>query len=144
MTKRRRVLAYITRERDGQTELLVFAHREYPEVGLQVPAGRLEPDEELEAGLRREIEEEAGLTNVRILRELPGFEDHYSSRYLNHGFHVTVGEDTPDEWDHLVTGDGDDAGLTFQYRWAPITVDLHLFERPHPLLTSLAEPMEEV
>ena len=144
MTKRRRVLAYITRERNGRTELLVFAHREYPEVGLQVPAGRLEPDEELEAGLRREIEEEAGLTNVRIVRELPGFEDHYPSRYDNHGFHVVLDREAPDEWDHVVAGDGDDAGLTFRYRWEPITPDLHLFERPHPLLMSLVEPMEEV
>jgi 8-oxo-dGTP diphosphatase len=144
VTKRRRVLAYITKERNGRTELLVFAHREYPEVGLQVPAGRLEPGEELEAGLRREIEEEAGLTNVRIVRELPGFEDHYPSRYDNHGFHVVLDREVPDEWDHVVVGDGDDAGLTFRYRWEPITPHLHLFERPHPLLMSLVEPMEEV
>ena len=136
--KRRRVLAYITRERNGRTELLVFAHRDYPEIGVQVPAGRLESGEELEAGLRREIEEEAGLTNFRIVRELPGFEDHYPSRYENHGFHVILEEEAPDEWEHVVRGAGDDAGLAFRYRWEPLEPDPRLFDRPHPRLRELA------
>jgi 8-oxo-dGTP diphosphatase len=141
--KQQRVVAYITRVRDGRVDLLVFAHRDFPEAGIQVPAGRLEPREELEAGLRREIEEEAGLSNIRILKELEGFEDHYPSQYENHGFHVVLEGDVADEWVHVVLGHGDDAGLTFRYRWEPITPDLHLFERPHPLLMSLAEPMEK-
>jgi 8-oxo-dGTP diphosphatase len=136
--KRRRVLAYITRERNGRTELLVFAHGDDPEIGVQVPAGRLESGEELEAGLRREIEEEAGLTNFRIVRELPGFEDHYPSRYENHGFHVILEEEAPDEWEHVVRGTGDDAGLAFRYRWVPLEPDPRLFDRPHPCLRELA------
>jgi 8-oxo-dGTP diphosphatase len=138
LTKRRRVLAYVTRERSGTRELLVFEHRDIPDAGVQVPAGRLEPDEELEGGLRRELEEEAGLTAVRVVRELPGFEDHYESRYENHGFHVVLDERAPDEWEHVVTGDGDDAGLTFLYRWVPIARDLQLFSRPHPRVHELA------
>jgi 8-oxo-dGTP diphosphatase len=137
VTRRRRVVAYITREREGSRELLVFEHRDHPDEGLQVPAGRLEPGEELEAGLLRELEEESGLTNVRILGELPGFEDHYPSRYENHGFHVVLDEEAPDQWEHVVIGEGDDAGLVFRYRWIPITADPHLFGRPHPLLTNL-------
>jgi len=35
---RRRVLAYVTRERNGRTELLVFDHRDDPGAGTQVPA----------------------------------------------------------------------------------------------------------
>jgi 8-oxo-dGTP pyrophosphatase MutT (NUDIX family) len=142
--RRQRVVAYVTRERNGRTELLVFDHAEYPHLGPQVPAGRLEPGEDLESGLSRELQEEAGLTNIRSVRELPGFEDHYSSRYENHGFHVVLENEAPDEWEHVVLGTGDDAGLTFRYRWAPIEPDLHLFERPHPLLAMLAEPIEEV
>ena len=143
MTRRRRVVAYITRDRNGRRELLVFDHKDHPQVALQVPAGRLDPGEELEAGLLREIEEESGLTKVRIERELPGFEDHYRSRYDNHAFHVTLEEDAPDEWEHVVFGAGDDAGLVFRYRWVPLEPDPHLFGRPHPLLSSLAGPMEE-
>jgi 8-oxo-dGTP diphosphatase len=137
VTRRQRVVAYVTRKRNGRTELLVFEDPEHPDLGVQVPAGRLDPDEELEAGLRREIAEEAGLTGVRIVGELPGFEDHYPSRYENHGFHVVLGEEAPDEWEHVVVGRGDDAGLVFRYRWVPIDSTLRLFGRVHPMLGEL-------
>lgn len=136
--KRRRVVAYVTRVRDGRTELLVFEDPEHPQIGVQVPAGRLDADEELEAALLRELDEEAGLTGVRVVRELPGFEDHYPSRYENHGFHVILEEEAPDEWEHVVRGTGDDAGLAFRYRWVPLEPDPRLFDRPHPRLRELA------
>ncbi len=142
--RRQRVVAYITREGKNGRELLVFEHRDFPEAGVQVPAGRLDPGEELGAALLREIEEEAGLTNLRIVRELPDFESHYESRYDNHGFHLVSDAGLPDEWDHVVQGDGDDAGLIFRYRWEPVDPDLHLFERRHPLLSRLLEPIEEL
>jgi 8-oxo-dGTP pyrophosphatase MutT (NUDIX family) len=142
--KRRRVVAYVTRARDGRTELLVFEDPKHPYLGLQLPAGRLDPGEELEAGLLRELEEEAGLTNAQIVRELPGFEAHYQSRYENHGFEVVLEGEAADEWEHVVLGQGDDAGLTFHFRWLTISPDLHLFGRPHPMLASLAKPTEEV
>jgi 8-oxo-dGTP pyrophosphatase MutT (NUDIX family) len=124
--------------RDGRTELLVFDDPEHPYIGVQVPAGRLDAGEELEAGLLRELEEEAGLTNARIVQELPAFEDHYPSRYENHGFHVVLEEEAPDEWEHVVRGTGDDAGLAFRYRWVPLEPDPRLFDRAHPRLRELA------
>lgn len=141
--KRRRVVAYVTRVRDGRTELLVFEDPEHPQMGVQVPAGRLEANEDLEGGLLRELEEEAGRTDARIVGELAGFEDHYSSRYENHGFHVVLEEDAPAEWTHVVLGDGDDAGLSFHYRWVSITPELRLFGRPHPQLGRLAGEHEQ-
>ena len=137
MTRRQRVVAYVTRERNGRTELLVFEDPEHPYLGVQVPAGRLDPDEKLEAGLIRELGEEAGLTRAHIVRELPGFEDHYPSRYENHGFHVVLAEEAPDEWEHVVVGEGDDDGLVFRYRWLPIDSNLRLFGRAHPKLAEL-------
>jgi 8-oxo-dGTP diphosphatase len=142
VTRRRRVVAYVTRDRDGRRELLVFDHEAYPDLAPQVPAGRLDAGEDPETGLLRELEEEAGLTKVRIVRELPGFEDHYSNGYENHGFHLVLTEDAPDSWDHVVTGEGDDVGLVFRYRWVPFEPDPHLFERPHPLLKTLEAPID--
>jgi 8-oxo-dGTP diphosphatase len=136
--KRRRVVAYVTRDRNGGSELLVFEDPQHPHIGVQVPAGRLDEGEGLESGLLRELEEEAGITNVRIVGELPGFEQHYTSRYENHGFHVMLEGDERDAWEHVVVGDGDDAGLTFRFRWLPITSSLRLFEREHPRLIELA------
>lgn len=144
MRRGSRVIAYVTRDRDGRRELLVFEDPQHPHMGVQVPAGRLDPGEGLEPGLLRELEEEAGLTNVRIVRELPGFEEHYPSRYENHSFLVFLDGDAPDEWEQVVVGEGDDAGLTFHFRWVAIEPDLHLFGRPHPSLARLAQPVGEV
>ena len=139
--RRRRVLAYITRDTPRGRELLVFEHAGEPEAGVQIPAGRLDPGEELEAALLREIAEESGLTGVRIVRELPGSEDHYENGYENRGFHVVPTDDLPDRWEHLVVGDGDDAGLTFRYRWIPLEPELPLFGRRIPLHADLFEPI---
>src|SRR5688500_1411874 len=67
---RRRVIAYVTRERDGRRELLVFEDPEHPGMGVQLPAGRLDEHESLEEGLARELEEETGLTGTRVVRRL--------------------------------------------------------------------------
>jgi 8-oxo-dGTP pyrophosphatase MutT (NUDIX family) len=128
-TRRARVLAYVTREREGGTQLLVFDQLGDPESGTQVPAGRLEPGESLEEGLRRELHEEAGLERVRIVRELPILGDWAAgSEYDNHAFEVRVdGDEPPDSWEHVVHGDGDDAGMVFLYRWVAVEPGLDLW-----------------
>jgi 8-oxo-dGTP diphosphatase len=135
---RQRVLAYVTRERDGRTELLVFDHRDEPDSGTQVPAGRLDPGETLEEGLLRELHEEAGLDRVRIVRELPILgEWAEGSRYENHAFEVQVEGETPDTFEHVVHGDGDDAGLVFAYRWVGVDTELDLWGGLDPTYTQL-------
>lgn len=62
-----KVSAFITRDKDNQRELLVFKH---PTAGIQVPAGTVEADETLEQAVLREVEEEAGLTDVVIVAKL--------------------------------------------------------------------------
>ena len=124
---RQRVLAYVTRERGGRIELLVFDQRGDPEAGTQVPAGRVDRGETLEDGLVRELHEEAGLDGVRIVRELPilgAWAD--TSPYENHAYEVRAEEPTPDRWDHVVHGYGDDAGLVFEYRWVAVDSELEL------------------
>lgn len=134
------MLAYVTRERDGRAELLVFDHRDHPEAGTQVPAGRLDPGETLEQGLRRELREEAGLDRVRIVRELEMIGDWVEvSAYENHAFEVRAERELPDDaWEHEVHGDGDDAGLVFRYRWEPLRPGLELWGRRDPVLEGLA------
>ena len=130
-----RVLAYVTREREGRRELLVFDHRDHPEAGTQVPAGRLEPDEDLEAGLLRELEEEAGLADARIIRKFATFgprELPHGRAYTNHAYELES-PGARDEWEHTVVGDGDDAGLVFRYRWVPL--------EPVPTLWSTSDPV---
>jgi len=131
---RQRVLAYVTRERAGVTELLVFDHRDYPKAGTQVPAGRVDPGESLEECLHRELDEEAGLRG-HIVRELG--RPAWPKRYDNRAFEVHAEGDPPDVWEHEVHGTGDDAGLVFSYRWEPVRLDLELFNRRDSMLERL-------
>lgn len=119
----------------------MFDHRDHPTAGTQVPAGRLERGEDLEAGLLRELEEEAGLTRARIVRKLGTFgptELPHGRRYTNHAYEVYA-DGAPDTWEHVVVGDGDDAGLVFVYRWEPVTRDLPLWTTVDPVLAKLLD-----
>ena len=57
-----KVIAYIT---DGD-RLLVFRHTDFPEAGIQVPAGTVEEGEALDLAVLREAEEETGLAGLEI------------------------------------------------------------------------------
>jgi len=134
------VLAYVTRERDGRKELLVFDDPAHPAMGTQVPAGRLDPGESLQDGLRRELHEEAGLDGVRIVRELQVLGDWVARPdYENHAFEVCMeGEEPPDTWEHVVHGDGDDAGFVFHCRWSAVDSDIELSGGGDPTYRRLA------
>ena len=69
---KQKVLVYIIRESARGREVLVFAHRDFPESGLQVPAGTVDPGEPIEAAAYRDVYEESGLTaaQVRLVRKL--------------------------------------------------------------------------
>jgi 8-oxo-dGTP pyrophosphatase MutT (NUDIX family) len=134
---RQRVVAYVTRERDGVTELLTIEHLEYPEVGIQVPAGRLEHAETLEEGLLRELAEETGIARAKIIRELPDFECRYETFSDNHAFHLTIEDDTPPHWEHRIRSEGSDAGLAILCRWVPFGLELPLWNEGDPMLARL-------
>ena len=134
---RERVVAYVTRERAGGTELLTIEAEEYSEDGTQVPAGRLDNGETLEEGLIRELAEETGFTVVRIVRDLPDFECSYPTYNHNHAFHLVAEEDTPGSWRHEVHGKGVDAGIVHICRWVALRPDLNLWNGGDPMLRHL-------
>jgi ADP-ribose pyrophosphatase YjhB (NUDIX family) len=144
---RERVVAYVTRGREGRTELLTIEHGDIPEAGVQVPAGRLDPGEDLESGLRREVAEETGVTGLRIVRQLADGEEferlYGAGAHKSFAYHAAADDDGRDEWEHPVAGSGADAGFTYVCRWVPLEADLLLWGRRDPLLQRLAEPIEE-
>lgn len=127
---RKRVVAYVTQGR----KLLVFDH----EGTTQVPAGRVDAHESLSVGLAREVEEETGVTGLRIVRELAGPDEiarlYDTAGHENHAFHAVTDTETPESWEHQVTGTGMDSRLVMRCRWASLDEPLLLWGRPDPLV----------
>jgi 8-oxo-dGTP pyrophosphatase MutT (NUDIX family) len=120
----RKVIAYVTRQRDGQTQLLVFTHRGIPEAGVQVPAGTVEDGEDVAAAVVRELEEESGLSGLAMRGPIDVYQwDTPSGKYRmhRHVFHFTAADDIQDEWTIEPRGeDEENQKLIFDFRWMPI------------------------
>ncbi|MFC6734272.1 MULTISPECIES: NUDIX domain-containing protein [unclassified Haladaptatus] len=113
-----KVCAYITR---GDGELLVFKGPGHE--GFQIPKGTIEPGEEPQSAVLREIAEETGLGAVNGTRHLAT--DVWTRRfspprkYIRHFFHATIHEPR-DSWTHTVTGEGEEQGCAFEFSWVKL------------------------
>jgi 8-oxo-dGTP pyrophosphatase MutT (NUDIX family) len=125
---RRKAFAYITREGTATagTELLIFAHADFPEAGLQVPAGTMEPDERPEDAVMREAQEETGLAGLALVGPIgratydlrPYGWDEGHDRWF---FHLRCDERTPDRWQAIEEHAADGSGpLRFDCFWVPL------------------------
>jgi ADP-ribose pyrophosphatase YjhB (NUDIX family) len=135
---RRRVVAYVTRGR----ELLVFDH----EGTTQVPAGRVDAHESLEDGLRREVEEETGVS-VSAVEQLAGPEEverlYGPLVHETYAFRACALPGGPDAWEHRVSGGGMDSAFVFACRWAPLDDCPLLWGNPDPLVERLKRSIPE-
>ena len=117
-----RVAAYVIRQL-ARPELLVFDHLGMPQAGTQIPAGGVQPGEELERAVLREVAEETGLVTARVVGPV-AVEDkaHPVTRRPRRTtyFQLRVPATTTDAWDHTVRGDGGDAGMTFTCYFLPL------------------------
>jgi 8-oxo-dGTP pyrophosphatase MutT (NUDIX family) len=132
---------YLTRYRAGTVELLVFSHARFPEAGLQVPGGSLDAGESPVDALHRELLEEAGLSNLTVLRPLAPrilpFPTH-GEPVCYHAFHLSSSAQLPDQWVYQVSAGEDDRGLLFEYFWLPLPV------AAQSLIANLRGPAEEL
>ena len=129
----------MTRTTPDGDELLVFDHADDDPAnpsGLQVPAGTMLPFESVAAAAEREVAEETGLHGLEYVGQLGarelGLNDEGGPAVTNF-VHLVVPVTAPggpvesrEEWDHTVTGDGEDAGMTFRCRWERLPLELEL------------------
>jgi 8-oxo-dGTP pyrophosphatase MutT (NUDIX family) len=138
---RKRVVAFVTREHEGRTELLVFDYKGMTEL----PGGRIDAHESLEEGIVREVEEETGVADLRIIEELADAGEfvrlYGRGTHETHVFHLVTHGKTPEEWEQHVTGTGMDAGLVYACRWVPLEHCPPLWGKPDPLVERLRQSM---
>ena len=100
---------------------MLFKHPDCPEAPLQIPGGGVDPGETFEQALHREIWEESGLTNLSLIRKLgvAGICWCQPRKLISqrHCFLLEGTADLPESWEHVVAGDGMDAGMVFSYFW---------------------------
>lgn len=89
-----------------------------------MPAGTVRTGESPEAAVVREVQEETGLTNLRLVRHLGCAEyDVRPSRQEVHEryfFHFVAPQDAPDEWLWHEHHDGLQEPTAFQFWWLPV------------------------
>lgn len=132
LLEKNKVVAYITHG----TKLLVFAHRDHADIGIQVPAGTLEPGENIEEAAHREAEEETGLTNLKTIAYL-GQSDYDISELrpeLHHRyfFHLEATGEVQAEWLHyeMHPSGGDAKSIAYNCYW----VEMAEIGKSHPEL----------
>lgn len=115
-----KAVIYITRA----DRLLVFRHIDFPEAGIQVPAGTLKPGEDPLAGALREAQEETGLVDLR-LKSFLGTRDVDVSPFgrpeihRRHFYHFELTRLAPEAWIHAEDDpSGCDPGpIFFEFFW---------------------------
>lgn len=113
----KKAYGYVTRIKDGKSQVLVFRHH-IVEAGIQIPKGTVKPGEETYHAVIREIEEETGLKNFEVENLIA--EDHWNNddgAIHNRYFYKINVSNVPEQWDHEPTGGGAEEGLTFHYFW---------------------------
>lgn len=116
-----KVFAYITHSH----RLLVFRHADFPQAGIQVPAGTVHPNELPDKAVLREVYEETGLsdfTGVCFLgeqsRDMQDFNrDEIHHRYF---YHLPYSGDPPPTWRHNETSGGTTKPIVFEFFWADL------------------------
>jgi 8-oxo-dGTP diphosphatase len=122
--RQHKVATYITQG----DRLLVFRHRDQPELGIQVPGGSIAPGEDPACAALREAHEETALTALTLIaylgRRIHALTSLQGLHVLQdrHYYHLRCDEPTPERWLAWETdpSDGSPGPIAFALYWAPL------------------------
>jgi 8-oxo-dGTP pyrophosphatase MutT (NUDIX family) len=121
-------------------ELLVFDHEGMSEAGTQVPAGGIRPTESRKEAVLREVKEETGLNDVRVVTEVGIIESPHpvsgQPRRTSY-WALEAGEELPSQWRHVVASDDGDDAMVFLCRWELLPLEVALADDQGSLLAQL-------
>jgi 8-oxo-dGTP diphosphatase len=142
-----KVFTYITH----QNRLLVFRHTDFPEAGIQVPAGTVMTDEDFDVAVLREAQEETGLYDLRIktclgeqIRNMEDFGKH--EIHHRHFYHLLCGGDPPEQWQHDETdpSDGGSSPIHFEFFWAELPDQIPELIADHGFMLPALKKTDEI
>ncbi|NKB66602.1 MAG: NUDIX domain-containing protein [Candidatus Latescibacteria bacterium] len=117
---RTKAFGLILRPTPAGTGLLALYFSDAPDMPLRLPGGNIDPGENPEQAMYREVREEAGLEDLTMVRKL-GIHNYYKPFIQDdverHDFLLRAPGNTPYTWVHTVSGEGGDAGSRFHYQW---------------------------
>ncbi|MFD0711798.1 NUDIX domain-containing protein [Paenibacillus sp. GCM10027626] len=123
-----KVTAYITRLNNKKQQLLVFKEKGFEHLGLQVPGGTVEENEDLLRAIQREVKEETGISNVSNIILL-GEYSYYSEKLKSNvkRYYYQMNATCPDQFTHIVQSNDEDNGWIYDYFWFDIDENPTLF-----------------
>ena len=120
----KKVYAYILKRYKSEDHLLVFAHLDFPEAGIQVSGGTVELEESIPAAVMREVQEETGLDCVKFVEKLGVSINHMScygmkGLHERHYFHCRVTAPTERSWIAYeeTPSDGTPGSIALKFYW---------------------------
>lgn len=123
-----KVTAYITRYKNHKKQLLVFKEQGFEHLGLQVPGGTVENNENFLDALKREVREEAGITellNITLLGDFSYFSENRTGNVKR--FYYQMEANCPETFTHIVQSNDEDNGWIYNYFWWDLDEHVSLF-----------------
>lgn len=118
---KKKVIAYVVKE----DQLMVFTQTDFPEAGVQVPAGTVDEGEDTSDAILREVYEESGLKEVHIVEflgtyqyDMSPYRNEIQERYV---YHLKLSQPTLSKWRHYeIHPSTSGVPIAFDFYWVKL------------------------